>query len=36
MTKEYNKEISKALQKLEQGVKDIFTSENYLNYLKLH
>ena len=34
MTKEYNKEISKALQKLEQGVKDIFTSENYLNYLK--
>lgn len=34
MTKEYNKEIPKILEKLEQGVKDIFTSENYLNYLK--
>ena len=34
MNKEYNKVIPKVLKKLEQGVKEIFTSENYLNYLK--
>lgn len=34
MNKEYNRIIPKVLKKLEQGVKEIFTSENYLNYLK--
>ena len=31
---EKKKEINETLKKLEEGVKNVFTSENYLNYLK--